>query len=208
MTRQRLGGLLAALALLVLGAAQAQAAYPDRPIRIIVGFAAGGGNDLFARLVMQKFQDNTGATVVIENKTGAGGRIAAGYVANSTPDGYTVLVGATGQIAIAAAIYNNLNYDPKKLVPLNMIASFPLILVVPATSPIKSVKELVAWAKAHADKANYGTSPRARRCQGAGGPEEDGGAARRADRRRIQEANRCRHREICRGGQDCQLKFQ
>ncbi len=152
------GGMLMALAYLVAGATQASAAYPDRPIRIIVGFAAGGGNDLFARLIMQKFQENTGATTVIENRVGAGGRIAAGYVANSAADGYTVLVGATGQIAVAAAIYNNLNYDPKTLVPLNMIASFPLILVVPASNPAKNVKELVAWAKSHPNKANYGTS--------------------------------------------------
>lgn len=141
------------------GAAHAQGAYPDRAIHFIVGFAAGGGNDIFARLVVQKFQENTGATTVIENKVGAGGRIAGEFAARAAPDGYTVLVGATGQMSIAAAIYPKLAYHPtKSFIPLNMIASFPLVLVVPADHSVKSVKELVAWAKAHPDKSNYGTS--------------------------------------------------
>ena len=110
------------------GEAHAQSDYPSRPIRFIVGFAAGGGNDLFARLVVQKFQELTGATAIVENKVGAGGRIAADYVARQPADGYTVLVGATGQMAIAAAIYPNLTYHPtKSFIPLNMIASFPLV---------------------------------------------------------------------------------
>lgn len=139
--------------------AQAQSDYPSRPIRFIVGFAAGGGNDLFARLVVQKFQEQTGHTAIVENKVGAGGRIAADYAAKQPPDGYTVLVGATGQMSIAAAIYPNLGYHPtKSFIALNMIASFPLVLVVPADHPAKSVKELVAWAKANPDKSNYGTS--------------------------------------------------
>jgi tripartite-type tricarboxylate transporter receptor subunit TctC len=151
-------GLAAALAVLAGVPAQADD-YPSRPIRFIVGFAAGGGNDLFARLVLQKFSEQTGATAVVENKVGAGGRIASDYVAHQPPDGYTVLVGATGQMAIAAAIFHNLNYNPvTSFTPLNMIASFPLVLVVPANHPAKNVKELVAWAKAHPDKANYGTS--------------------------------------------------
>ena len=148
-----------ALVLAASGAARAQDAYPNRVIRFIVGFAAGGGNDLFARLVVNKFQENTGATTIVENKPGAGGRISSDYVAHQPPDGYTVLVAATGQMSIAAAIYPNLTYHPtKSFIPLNMIASFPLVLVVPANSPVKTVKELVAWAKAHPDKSNYGTS--------------------------------------------------
>ncbi len=147
------------LVLAAAGATRAQDAYPNRVIRFIVGFAAGGGNDLFARLVVNKFQENTGATTIIENKPGAGGRISSDYVAHQPPDGYTVLVAATGQMSIAAAIYPNLTYHPtKSFIPLNMIASFPLMLVVPANHPVKTVKELVAWAKAHPDKSNYGTS--------------------------------------------------
>jgi tripartite-type tricarboxylate transporter receptor subunit TctC len=151
---------LLALALTALaGAAQAQADFPNRPIHFVVGFAAGGGNDLFARVVVQKFQENTGATTVIDNKVGAGGRIAADFAARQPADGYTVLVGASGQMAIAAAIYPHLGYHPtKSFIPLNMIASFPLVLVVNENHPAKTVKELVAWAKANPDKTNYGTS--------------------------------------------------
>src|SRR6516162_4633219 len=141
------------------GVANANDSYPNRPIRFIVGFAAGGGNDLFARLVAQKFQDNTGYTVIVENKVGAGGRLASDFVAHQPADGYTVLVGATGQMSIATAIYPKLTYNAlTSFVPLNMIASFPLVLVVPANHPAKDVEELVAWAKEHPDKANYGTS--------------------------------------------------
>jgi tripartite-type tricarboxylate transporter receptor subunit TctC len=157
--RSLLACVAAALVLAVAGEARAQGAYPNRVIRFVVGFAAGGGNDIFARLVVQKFQEQTGATTIIENKPGAGGRISSEYVAHQPPDGYTVLVAATGQMSISAAIYPKLPYHPtKSFIPLNMIASFPLVLVVPANSPIKSVKELVAWAKAHPDKSNYGTS--------------------------------------------------
>jgi tripartite-type tricarboxylate transporter receptor subunit TctC len=162
MTRTR-SGIICALALLLVafsaGHARAQTDYPNKPIHFIVGFAAGGGNDLFARLVVQKFQENTGATTVIDNRPGAGGRISSDYVAHQPPDGYTVLVGATGQMAIATAVFPNLGYHAtKSFIPLNMIASFPLVLVVSADHPAKSVKELVAWAKANPDKSNYGTS--------------------------------------------------
>jgi tripartite-type tricarboxylate transporter receptor subunit TctC len=157
--RSGLACALAALTLMAAGGARAASDYPNRPIHVIVGFAAGGGNDLFARIVVQKFQEQTGATVVVENKPGAGGRISSDFVARQTPDGYTVLVGATGQMSIANAIYPNLNYNAvTSFIPLNMIASFPLVMVVPKDNPAKNVKELVAYAKAHPDKANYGSS--------------------------------------------------
>jgi len=150
--------ILVAAVLALASAAQAQNDFPGRPIHFIVGFAAGGGNDLFARLVTQKLQQNTGWTVLVENKVGAGGRIAAQSVASAAPDGYTVLVGATGQMSVATAIYPKLGYHASKsFTPLNMIASFPLVLVVSADGP-KSVQELVAWAKAHPEKSNYATS--------------------------------------------------
>ncbi len=147
-------------AALMLGApARAQTDYPNRVIHFIVGFAAGGGNDLFARLVVQKFQQNTGYNAVIENKPGAGGRLSSEYVAKQPADGYTVLVAATGQMSIAAATIPNLSYHPTKdFIALNMIASFPLVMVVPADHPAKTVKDVVAWAKANPEKSNYGTS--------------------------------------------------
>src|SRR5882672_2966704 len=151
--------LIAAAALAFAGDARAQSDYPSRPIRFIVGFAAGGGNDIFARLVLNKLQELTGWTTVVENKPGAGGRIASEFVAHQIADGYIVLIGATGQMSIAAAIYPKLAYHPtKSFIPLNMIASFPLILVVPENHPAKSVKDMIEWAKANPDKSNYGTS--------------------------------------------------
>jgi tripartite-type tricarboxylate transporter receptor subunit TctC len=154
---------LVSLALAALSAAAssawAQADYPTRPIRVIVGFAAGGGNDLFARLVGQKLSDNIGQPVIIENKAGAGGRIAVEFVKNQPADGYTVMVAASGQMAIAAAIYPKLAYHPTRdFIPLTMIASFPLILAGPANDTIKTVKDLVAYGKANPDKSNYATS--------------------------------------------------
>jgi len=133
--------------------------YPNRPIRLIVGFAAGGGNDLFARLVGQKLSENIGQPVIIENKPGAGGRIAVEYVKTQPADGYTIMVAASGQMAIAAAIYPKLSYHPTRdFLPLTMIASFPLILAGPANDTIKSVKDLVAYGKANPDNSNYATS--------------------------------------------------
>src|SRR5947209_17654580 len=116
-----------ALALFVSAPAHAQGDYPNKTIRIIVGFAAGGGNDIFARLVGAKLQELIGQSVVIENKPGAGGRLAAEYVSKQHADGYTLLVGAAGAVSVAAASYPHLPYHPtRRLVPLAMIVSFPV----------------------------------------------------------------------------------
>jgi tripartite-type tricarboxylate transporter receptor subunit TctC len=159
--------LLGAWAVLLAAAApalaqgDAAANYPSKPIRIVIPFGAGGGNDLFARLVGQKFSELIGQTVVIENKPGAGGRLAAEYVMNQPHDGYTLFVGASGVMSVAAAIYPSLPYHPTKtFAPLTMTANFPLIVVIPTDHPAKTVKELVEWAKKNPDKANYAsTSP-------------------------------------------------
>lgn len=150
---------LALVALLIAHPAQAQGDYPNRTIRIVVGFAAGGGNDIFARLVGAKLAELAGQSVIIENKPGAGARLANEYAANQAADGYTLLVAASGGMSIASAIYPKLGYHPtKSFVPLTMIASFPLILAVPADHPARTVQELVAWMKANPDKSNYATS--------------------------------------------------
>ena len=152
--------LLAILALCTTFAApvSAQGDYPGKVIRMIVGFAAGGGNDIFARLIAQKLSERTGWTVIIENKPGAGGRLAADYAAKEAPDGYTVLVGASGAMAIGPIIYKT-GYDTlKSFEPVTMIADFPLILVVHPDHPARTVKELVAWTQANPGKANYSTS--------------------------------------------------
>jgi len=141
--------------------ARAQSDFPNHPVRLIVGFAAGGGNDIFARLVGGKLSEILGQPVVIENRPGAGGRLSAEYVSNQPADGYTLLVGATGAMSMAPAIYSDLKYHPTKtLTPLALMGGYPLILVVGANNPSRNVKELVEWAKQHPDKANYpSTSP-------------------------------------------------
>jgi tripartite-type tricarboxylate transporter receptor subunit TctC len=135
------------------------ATYPNRPIRVIVGFAAGGGNDIFARLVGARLSELLGQPVVIENRPAAGGRLAADFVAHQPADGYTLLVGATGMMSIASAIFPNLKYHPSKsFIPLSMIADFPLIMASPAKHPAKTVGEIIAFAKANPDKSNYASS--------------------------------------------------
>ncbi len=135
------------------------ASYPSRTIKIVVGFAAGGGNDIIARIIGQKLQDSLRQSVIIENKVGAGGRLAAEAVMASPPDGYTLLVGASGAMSIIPAISVRPPYDAlKNFAPVSMIASFPLILAVYPSHPAKNVHELVAWMKANPDKSNYATS--------------------------------------------------
>ena len=156
------GAAVALAAIAGVGAAQAQddaANYPNKPIRVIVPFAAGGGNDIFARLVGAKLGEFLGQQLVIENRPAAGGRPAAEFVSNQPADGYTLFVGASGVMSIASAVYPKLAYHPtKSFIPLSMIANFPLILVSPVENPSKTVLELVAYAKANPDKANYGTT--------------------------------------------------
>ena len=133
--------------------------YPNRTIKLIVGFAAGGGNDIFARIVGQALQETVGQTVIVENKPGAGGRVAAEYVAAQPADGYTLLVGASGAMAIGPAVIEKINYDTlRDFTPISLMAEFPLLMVVNSDHPARTVNDLVAWAKANPDKANYGTS--------------------------------------------------
>ena len=135
------------------------AKYPTRPIHIIVGFTPGGGNDIIARIVGQKLSESLGQPVIIENKPGGGAIVATEYVAKSPADGYTLLVGASGAMAINPAVYAKLPYDSiRDFVPRSELGSFPLFLIVNASSPIKSVAELVAYAKANPDKTNYASS--------------------------------------------------
>ena len=152
---------LAALCLSLLDRlpAAAQAQYPDRPIRIVVGFTPGGGNDIIARLFGQKLSESLGQPVIIENKPGGGAILATEYVARSAPDGYTLLVGASGAMVINPAVYEKLSYDTMRdFKPVSELGSFPLILIVNAKSPFKSLADLVAYAKANPDKANYSSS--------------------------------------------------
>jgi tripartite-type tricarboxylate transporter receptor subunit TctC len=163
-SRSLVGRCLGAIALVAtaISSASAQedpAKYPTRAIHIIVGFTPGGGNDIIARIVGQKLSESFGQPVIIENKPGGGAIVATEYVAKADPDGYTLLVGASGAMAINPAVYAKLPYDSiRDFAPVSELGSFPLILVVNASSPFKSVTELVAYAKANPDKANYASS--------------------------------------------------
>ena len=151
---------LFALSMFVVSAGSAWAqAFPSKPIRIIVGYSAGGGNDIIARIVAQKLGDNLGQPVLIENKPGAASIIAAEYVAKSPADGYTIFMGPSGPLVFNPALYPKLPYSPQKdFAPIGLIGAFPLMLVVNGEGPIKSVKELVDAAKADPAKAHYGSS--------------------------------------------------
>ena len=150
--------LLAAFAANTALAQEDASKYPSRTIRIIVGFAAGGGNDVIARVYAQKLSEDLGVPVIVENKPGAGAILAAEYVSKAAADGYTLLVGATG-MAINQSLYAKLPYDSvRDFVAISELASFPLIMVVNSSSPIKSVADLVTYAKANADKMNYASS--------------------------------------------------
>jgi tripartite-type tricarboxylate transporter receptor subunit TctC len=157
--RRALGFIALIVTLAIAPPGHAQAPYPNRIIKIVVGFAAGGGNDIMARIIAQKLQADLGQTVIIENRPGASGTLAAEYVKRAAPDGYTLLVGASGAMTVVPAISVNPPYHgAKDFTPISMMAAFPLILAVKADNPAKDVQALVAWMKANPDKSNYATS--------------------------------------------------
>jgi tripartite-type tricarboxylate transporter receptor subunit TctC len=139
-----------AAACLPLAHAQSPAAYPSRPVRLIVGFPAGTGPDIVARLVAQKLSEGWGNMgVIVDNKPGAGGLIAASEAARATPDGYTLMLGETGQLAIAPSSYNKLPYDPAKdFVPVSHVVSADFALLVnPQKVPTRNAREFVDWSR-------------------------------------------------------------
>jgi tripartite-type tricarboxylate transporter receptor subunit TctC len=152
-------------ALLCFSAVSASAqTYPAKPIRIIVGFAAGGPADVMARLVGQKLSTILGQSIVVDNRPGAGGTLGARAVAEAEPDGYTLLLGNTSTLVIGPAVYRNVGYDPiKSFAPVAMLGATSNFLVVHPSFPPRSLKELIALAKAEPGKLNY-SSP------GAGTP--------------------------------------
>src|SRR5882724_1729346 len=130
--------------------------YPSKAIRIVVGFPPGGGNDIIARLVGAKMQESWGQPVVIDNRPGANSIIAAEFVAKSAPDGYTLLVNATGGMSVNPVLYAKLPYDSlRDFVPISMVGSFPLVLVINPSLPVNSVQELIAYLRANPGKLNY-----------------------------------------------------
>ena len=132
-------------------------AYPVKPVRVIVGQAPGGATDIVGRMVAAKMTEVIGQTVLVENRTGAAGSIAAAIVAKSPPDGYTILL-VSSSYAINPSLYAKLPYDPQKdLAPITLLAEAPFVLVVHPSMPVKNVRELIALAKAKPGALNYGS---------------------------------------------------
>jgi tripartite-type tricarboxylate transporter receptor subunit TctC len=132
--------------------------YPDHPITLVVPYAAGGGNDVLARLVAERMSKSLGQQIVIENRGGAGGTIATRQVAKSAPDGYTLLI-ATSSLAINPSLYPNVGYDPRKdFAPVGLIASSSNVVLVHPSVPASSIAELIALAKASPGKLNFAST--------------------------------------------------
>jgi tripartite-type tricarboxylate transporter receptor subunit TctC len=168
-TRRRMLGATAVLAPAVIGrvagrVALAQSAWPSRFIKLVVPFTPGGGIDAIGRLLGARLSEMWGQQVVVENKPGAGGNIASDYVARSAPDGYTLYITAGG-LAVNRFLYRSISYDPvADFAPVTLICLFPNLLVVPNSSPVHSVAELIERAKANPGKITYaspghGSSP-------------------------------------------------
>lgn len=157
-----LGAAAALLATLAAGPVQAQAgdSYPLKPIRLIVGYAPGGANDVVARIVGQKLSERLGQPVVIENKTGAAGMIGAEYVAKAKPDGYTLLFAASSMFTTNPVMYKRVPYTLNNFVPISTVVNFPFFVLVNAQQPIKTLQGLRDYWSAHPEQTN---------CSGAAG---------------------------------------
>jgi tripartite-type tricarboxylate transporter receptor subunit TctC len=156
----------ACFAFAVLAFAQPAAAetYPTRPVTIVAPYAAGGGADLIARLMAQKLGERLNQSFVVENRLGAGGVIAASSVAKATPDGYTLFMGASTQLAIQVTLHKTLPYDPATdFAPVALVASVPFVLIVNPSLPVHSVADLIRLAKEKPGQLSFGSS-------GVGGP--------------------------------------
>jgi tripartite-type tricarboxylate transporter receptor subunit TctC len=148
-----------ALALLLLGPAHAQTAWPGKPIRLIVGFAAGGSTDVTARIIAQALSDRLGQPVVVENRGGAGGNIGADAVAKADPDGYTLLMATSSTFAANPNLYKSLPFDVQKdFAPITVTAFIPNLLVVNPSVPANNVADFIAYLKANPDKLNFASA--------------------------------------------------
>jgi len=155
-------GIVSAVLPVVLGAlipATSSAEYPDRPIRLVVPFPPGGGADNLARLIMPKVAERLGSPIIIDNRPGAGGNIGAESVARAAPDGYTLLYGTNGTHGINASLYSNLRFDPvKDFAPVSPMTVIAALLIVNLDLPVKSVGELIRYAKGHPGKVNFASA--------------------------------------------------
>jgi tripartite-type tricarboxylate transporter receptor subunit TctC len=137
----------------------AQNAYPNKPIRLIVLFPAGGATDIIGRTLAQKLSAQLGQSVVVDNKPGAGGTLGSGELTKAAPDGYTLLLATTSTHSIAPSLYKNIAYSVEKdFAPISEVASATNVLIVAPNLPVKDVRELITLAKAEPDKLNYASS--------------------------------------------------
>jgi tripartite-type tricarboxylate transporter receptor subunit TctC len=157
---KRTTGLLFSIATLAFSAAAiSQSGFPTRTVTLTVGFAPGGGTDTAARIVAKKLTENIGQSVVVENRAGAGGNIAAQHIAGAAPDGYTIHLTSVGPMSVAPAMVKDLPYDPKRdIAPITMGVVFPNVIVVHPSLPAKTLAEYVALAKAKPGELNYASS--------------------------------------------------
>jgi tripartite-type tricarboxylate transporter receptor subunit TctC len=157
----RIAGCAGAIGLALLGAfvpASAQD-YPNRPITLVVPYAAGGGNDVMARIVADKMSRALGQQIVVENRAGAGGTIATRQVAKAVPDGYTLVIGGTGTLAVNPTLYTNVGYDPRKdFAPVGLIGTSALVVLVHPSIAATNIRELIALARKEPGKLNYASA--------------------------------------------------
>jgi tripartite-type tricarboxylate transporter receptor subunit TctC len=159
MTRYSPPALIAALCLASASSVAVAQTYPDRPVRIIVPFAAGGGSDVVGRAIAQKLSEKLGQSFVVENRTGAGGSLGATQVARAPADGYTLLLGSNSEIAQYPNVAANVPYDPQRdFAPIAMLATIPLALAVAESLPVKTVQELLDHARQNPGKLNFGSA--------------------------------------------------
>jgi tripartite-type tricarboxylate transporter receptor subunit TctC len=152
--------LAAALGTMAAPAHAADDHFPDKPITIIVGYSAGGANDILARVMAEKMSSMLKQSVIVENKPGVASIVGATYVAKAKPDGYTLLMGASGPISFNPALYKKLPYDPAKdFAPISLVGTFPLVLLTQTANPdTGSIEALIQYARQHPERANYSAS--------------------------------------------------
>jgi tripartite-type tricarboxylate transporter receptor subunit TctC len=167
LTRRHLLAAAGAAACAAAGSEAAAQTYASQPIHILVGYAAGGGVDIVARLLQEPMKAALGQPIIIENRTGASAMLATGAVAKAPPDGYTLLMAASGEVAINHFLFKEkMSYDPaKELVPIAMIGIVPCVVVVADATPVRNPKELIAYAKANPGKVSFSSS-------GIGNPQQ------------------------------------
>lgn len=153
------GGLALACGLLLGTPSLLAQTYPSKPVRMVVGFTAGGTTDILARQVATQLTERLKQSFLIENKPGAGGNIGTEQVIRAVPDGYTLIVNSVGPIAVNPTLYGRLPYNTlTDLIPVIQIADVPNVLVVPPSLPVKTLEEFIAWGKANPDRLNYGST--------------------------------------------------